>query len=72
MSIVNEMINDTGDDRSNIQPGDKVVLIVEDDLRFGKILIERAHHENLKAAGSNQLYGSVRFHKSFLTHCHHP
>ncbi len=49
MSIVNEMINDTGDDRANILPHDRVVLIVEDDLRFGKILIERAHQENLKA-----------------------
>src|SRR5207344_3122854 len=49
MSIVNEMINDAGDDRSNIQPNDKVVLIVEDDLRFGKILIEKAHSEGLKA-----------------------
>jgi HAMP domain-containing protein/signal transduction histidine kinase/CheY-like chemotaxis protein len=49
MSIVSEMINDTGDDRSNIQAGDRVVLIVEDDLRFGKILIEKAHKENLKA-----------------------
>jgi HAMP domain-containing protein/signal transduction histidine kinase/CheY-like chemotaxis protein len=49
MSIVNEMINDAGDDRSSIQPNDKVVLIVEDDLRFGKILIEKAHLEGLKA-----------------------
>jgi DNA-binding response OmpR family regulator len=28
---------------------DKVVLIIEDDLRFGKILIEKAHQEGLKA-----------------------
>src|SRR6185295_16752577 len=35
LSIVNEMINDSGDDRSNILPNDKMVLIVEDDLRFG-------------------------------------
>ncbi len=49
MEIVNEMINDTGDDRNAIQINDKVVLVVEDDLRFGKILIERAHQENLKA-----------------------
>jgi HAMP domain-containing protein/signal transduction histidine kinase/CheY-like chemotaxis protein len=47
--LVNEMINDAGDDRNNIQPNDKVVLIVEDDLRFGKILVERAHKNNLKA-----------------------
>ena len=43
------MINETGDDRSNIQPNDKVVLMVEDDLRFGKIMIEKAHEEGLKA-----------------------
>lgn len=49
MSIVNEMINDAGDDRGNIQSNDKIVLIVEDDLRFGKILIEKAHKEGLKA-----------------------
>ncbi|MEJ1239492.1 HAMP domain-containing protein [Chryseolinea sp. T2] len=49
MDIVSEMINDTGDDRSSIQQDDMVVLIVEDDLRFGKILIERAHESNLKA-----------------------
>ncbi|MEO6963832.1 MAG: HAMP domain-containing protein, partial [Puia sp.] len=49
LQIVNEMINDTGDDRAHIQPNDKVVLIVEDDLRFGKIVIELAHQYSLKA-----------------------
>jgi HAMP domain-containing protein/signal transduction histidine kinase/DNA-binding response OmpR family regulator len=49
LSIVNEMINDSGDDRTNILPNDKVLLIVEDDLRFGKIMIEKAHQNNLKA-----------------------
>jgi HAMP domain-containing protein/signal transduction histidine kinase/CheY-like chemotaxis protein len=48
-SVVNEMINESGDDRSNIQSTDKVVLIVEDDLRFGKILIEKAHNKGFKA-----------------------
>ncbi len=43
------MINDSGDDRTNIHPNDKIILIVEDDLRFGKILIEMAHHYQLKA-----------------------
>jgi len=49
MNIVSEMINDTGDDRSTIQPGDKIVLIVEDDLRFGRIIIEKSHQYDLKA-----------------------
>ncbi|MCW3105393.1 MAG: response regulator [Bacteroidetes bacterium] len=45
---VDEMLNETGDDRNNIIPNDKVVLVVEDDLRFGKIMIEKAHESNLK------------------------
>jgi HAMP domain-containing protein/signal transduction histidine kinase/CheY-like chemotaxis protein len=49
LHIVNEMINDTGDDRNNIQPNEKSILIVEDDLRFGKIIIEKAHQYGLKA-----------------------
>jgi len=49
LSIVNEMINDSGDDRTNILPTDKVLLIVEDDLRFGRIMIEKAHQNNMKA-----------------------
>ncbi|MBT1702410.1 HAMP domain-containing protein [Fulvivirgaceae bacterium PWU20] len=49
MEIVSEMINETGDDRNNIQPNDKVVLVVEDDIRFGKIIVEKARQVNLKA-----------------------
>jgi signal transduction histidine kinase len=49
LNLVNEMINETGDDRANIQPNDKVILIIEDDLRFGKIVIDKAHKEGLKA-----------------------
>ncbi|GAC1532316.1 MAG: hypothetical protein NVS3B15_12410 [Sediminibacterium sp.] len=49
LNIINEMINDSGDDRTNIQSADKTILIVEDDLRFGKIIIEKAHEHQLKA-----------------------
>jgi HAMP domain-containing protein/signal transduction histidine kinase/CheY-like chemotaxis protein len=49
LNMVSEMINDSGDDRSNIHPQDKLILIVEDDLRFAKILIEKAHNSVLKA-----------------------
>jgi len=45
---VDEMINETGDDRTNISPNDKVILVIEDDLRFGKIMIERAHEDGVK------------------------
>ncbi|HEU5289879.1 MAG TPA: HAMP domain-containing protein [Cyclobacteriaceae bacterium] len=47
--LVSELINETGDDRNNVQVNDQVVLVVEDDLRFGKIVIEKAHENGLKA-----------------------
>jgi signal transduction histidine kinase/DNA-binding response OmpR family regulator len=45
---VNELINETGDDKYNIIPTDKVVLVVEDDVRFAKIMIDKAHELELK------------------------
>jgi CheY-like chemotaxis protein len=48
LEIVNELINDAGDDRTNIQGTDKIILVVEDDFRFGKIIIEKAHAVGLK------------------------
>jgi len=45
---LSEIINETGDDRTNVLAHDKVVLIVEDDLRFAKIMIEKAHELDLK------------------------
>ncbi|MGN6541214.1 MAG: HAMP domain-containing protein [Ginsengibacter sp.] len=48
LGIINEIINEIGDDRNNIVDGDKVVLLIEDDIRFGKIMMEQAHEKNLK------------------------
>ena len=41
-------INEIWDDRNNIIGGDKVVLVIEDDVRFGKIMMEKAHENGLK------------------------
>ncbi len=49
MDMVSELINEAGDDRNSIMPSDKVVLIVEDDLRFSKIIIDKARERDLKA-----------------------
>jgi HAMP domain-containing protein/signal transduction histidine kinase/CheY-like chemotaxis protein len=49
LDVLNEIINDVGDDRNNILSTDKVVLIVEDDINFGKIMLEKAHEMDLKA-----------------------
>jgi len=48
LDALNEIINEVGDDRNNVQANDKVVLVIEDDVRFGKIMIEKAHELELK------------------------
>jgi HAMP domain-containing protein/signal transduction histidine kinase/CheY-like chemotaxis protein len=48
LDALNEIINEVGDDRNNITPNDRVVLVVEDDIRFGKIMLEKAHEMELK------------------------
>src|SRR5207302_2110999 len=37
------------DDRNLITPGDKVLLIIEDDITFARIMVDLAHKQNLKA-----------------------
>ncbi|HET9823842.1 MAG TPA: response regulator, partial [Chitinophagaceae bacterium] len=49
LDVLSEIINDVGDDRNNIVTSDKVVLIVEDDITFAKIMLEKAHEKDLKA-----------------------
>ena len=58
LHVLNEIINDIGDDRNNILSTDKVVLVVEDDIRFGKIMIEKAHEMNLKVVVASN-FGEV-------------
>jgi HAMP domain-containing protein/signal transduction histidine kinase/CheY-like chemotaxis protein len=36
------------DDRGQIEPGDKVLLIVEDDPNYGRVLLEMAHEKGFK------------------------
>ena len=67
LDLVSEMINDTGDDRANIQPLDKVLLIVEDDLNFAKIMIDKAHNSGIKAVVATN-YGEV----FYFANTYHP
>jgi DNA-binding response OmpR family regulator len=48
LDVLNEIINEVGDDRNNIIDSDRVVLVVEDDIRFAKIMLEKAHEMDLK------------------------
>ena len=45
------------DDRNQVQPGDSVLLIVEDDPTFAQVLVDSAHQRGLKAVVA--LRGSV-------------
>ena len=42
-------LNELGDDRSNIQPDDLVLLIVENDTGFARVLLETAREHGFKA-----------------------
>ena len=46
---ISDMSNEACDDRNNISSSDKVVLVIEDDLLFGKLMVNRAHLKGLKA-----------------------
>ncbi|HSH66675.1 MAG TPA: response regulator, partial [Bacteroidia bacterium] len=48
LDVISEMENEMDDDRNVVSSNDKVLLVIEDDPRFCKIMIERAHEEELK------------------------
>jgi signal transduction histidine kinase/CheY-like chemotaxis protein/HAMP domain-containing protein len=42
------LVNEVGDDRETIQSGDQVLLIVENDLPFARLLLDTAHEKGFK------------------------
>ncbi len=42
------LVNEVGDDRDNVQPGDPLLLIVENDLAFARLLLEAAREKGFK------------------------
>ena len=43
-----KLVNEVGDDRDTIQPGDPLLLIVENDLAFAKVLLDAAREKGFK------------------------
>ena len=41
-------VNEADDDRDSLQPGDEVVLIVENDIGFAKVLLEASRQQGMK------------------------
>ncbi|MCU1335096.1 MAG: sensor hybrid histidine kinase [Bryobacterales bacterium] len=56
------------DDRNNIQPGDSVLLIVEDDPTFAGILMERARSQGLKALVALRGSAALTLARNFKPH----
>ncbi|HEY3875285.1 MAG TPA: response regulator, partial [Candidatus Kapabacteria bacterium] len=42
------------DDRNDIQPGDRTLLVIEDDANFAKILMDMAHEKEFKVIAANR------------------
>ena len=42
-------VDEVGDDRTDIKPEDKILLIAEDNLTFAKIMLDQAHENGIKA-----------------------
>ena len=42
------LVNEAGDDRDNIQPGDQVLLIIENDLAFARFMLDTAREKGFK------------------------
>jgi CheY-like chemotaxis protein len=53
------------DDRESIQPGDRVLLIVEDDLAFAQILLDLARARGFKGLVATQAETALRLVRSF-------
>jgi HAMP domain-containing protein/signal transduction histidine kinase/CheY-like chemotaxis protein len=47
------LVNEVGDDRDNIQPGDRVLLIVENDRGFARFLLDAAHEKGFKGLATS-------------------
>ncbi|WPO78308.1 HAMP domain-containing protein [Flavobacterium sp. KACC 22761] len=61
-------VDEVGDDRANIKPDDKILLIAEDNITFAKILLERAHQYDIKAVVTTKGNDVVDYINQFQPH----
>jgi HAMP domain-containing protein/signal transduction histidine kinase/CheY-like chemotaxis protein len=59
------LVNEAEDDRANIRPGDLVLLIVENDMRFARLLLEAARAKGFKGLVSTQGAAALALAKEF-------
>ncbi|MFB9079263.1 HAMP domain-containing protein [Flavobacterium procerum] len=61
-------VDEVGDDRTDIKPEDKVLLIAEDNLTFAKIMLEQAHVNGIKAIVTTKGNDVIDFINQFNPH----
>jgi CheY-like chemotaxis protein len=54
LPIPSNMVNEADDDRETVHPGDRTVLIVENDLAFAKVLLESSREQGFKGIVTSQ------------------
>jgi HAMP domain-containing protein/signal transduction histidine kinase/DNA-binding response OmpR family regulator len=60
------LINEVGDDRGLIRPGDQVVLIVENDLGFARFLLDTVHEKGFKGLVTSLGAAALAFGRDYM------
>jgi HAMP domain-containing protein/signal transduction histidine kinase/CheY-like chemotaxis protein len=61
-------VDEIGDDRTDIKPDDKILLIAEDNLTFAKIMLDQAHINGIKAIITTKGNDVIDFINQFHPH----
>ncbi|MEL1253423.1 HAMP domain-containing protein [Flavobacterium sp. DGU38] len=61
-------VDEVGDDRTDIKPDDKILLIAEDNIIFAKIMVEQAHRNGIKAIVTTKGNDVIDFIHQFHPH----
>jgi signal transduction histidine kinase/DNA-binding response OmpR family regulator/HAMP domain-containing protein len=59
-------VNEAGDDRASIGPGDRTILIVENDLAFAKLLLDAARRQGFKGLVSATAAAAISLIKEYM------
>ena len=54
LKSLSRLVNEVGDDRDVVEPGDDVVLIVENDLAFARFLLDTSREQGFKGIVTSQ------------------
>jgi HAMP domain-containing protein/signal transduction histidine kinase/DNA-binding response OmpR family regulator len=61
-------VDEVGDDRLNIADGDKVLLIIDSDIDFAKMMLEKSHENGIKVVATSRGSDVIDFLNQFHPH----